>query len=248
MVLDRLGHLLGMLGEHVIGALEHPVVDADALLGVQLVHQLAHRALGHEFVGVAVQHQPAARAGGEEAEIVVVRRRRDADPAGNLRPAHQQLHADERTERIPGDPQTAVVRVHRLHPVERGGGVADLADAAVIAALAATDSAKIEPHHRAAEPLERLIHRVGHPIVHRPAVQRMRMKDQRDRRTGLLRVVITALEPAVRAGKHHLWHGVPKPLSCPSGGAGPRPPWAPPPPLRKAYSPSPRARSGVTIR
>ena len=132
-----------MLGEHVIGALEHAVVDADALLGVQLVHQLAHGALGHQFVGIAVQHQPAAWAGGEEAEIVVVRRRRDADPAGNLRPAHQQLHADERAERVAGDPQAAVVRIHRLHPVERGGRVADLADAAVIATLAAPTPRKL---------------------------------------------------------------------------------------------------------
>jgi hypothetical protein len=29
--------------------------------------------------------------------------------------------------------------------------------------------------------------------------------------------VVTALEPAVWAGKHHLWHGVPKPLSCITG-------------------------------
>src|SRR5277367_2785232 len=100
-----------------------------------------------------MQHQSAAWARREEAEIVVVRRWRHADPAGDLRPAHQQLHADERAERIPGDPQTAVVRVHRLHPVERGGSIADLADAAVIAALAATDPPEIEPHHRAAEPL-----------------------------------------------------------------------------------------------
>ena len=143
VVVDRLGHLFGVLGEHVVGACKHPVVDAHALLGVQLVHQLMDGELRHEFIGVAVQHQPAARAGREEAEIIMVRRRRDADPAGDLRPAHQQLHADERAERVPGDPQSAVVRVHRLHPVERRRGVTDLANAAVIAALAATDPRKL---------------------------------------------------------------------------------------------------------
>src|SRR5579863_9483885 len=101
----------------------------------------------------------------------MVRRWRYADPAGYLRSAHQQLHANERAERIPGDPQTAVIRIDRLHPVERGSRVADLANTAVIAALAATNPAKIEPHHRAAQSLERLVHGVTDPIVHRPAVQ-----------------------------------------------------------------------------
>ena len=72
------------------------------------------------------------------------------------------------------------------------------------------------------------------------------MKDQRDRRTGLLRVVVTTLKPTVRAGKHHLWHGVPKPLSYRIGGVEAEPPW----PDRChliVFQPSPRARPGVTI-
>ena len=109
-----------------------------------------------------------------------------------------------------------MIGIDGLHPVERGGGVPDLADAAVVPALAAANSPEIEPHHRATEPLERLIHRVGDPIVHRSAVQRMWVENQRDWGAGLLGMMITALEPAIRAGKHHLWHGVLKPLSYPA--------------------------------
>src|ERR1700722_2613857 len=106
-----------------------------------------------------------------------------------------------------------MIRIDHLHPIERGGGIPDLANAAVIASLAPADTAEVEPHHRAAQPLEGLIHSIGDPVIHRSPMQRMRMKNQRPRRTSLLRVVVTTLKPTVRAGKHHLWHGVPKPLS-----------------------------------
>ena len=43
MILQRLANLLGMAGEHVVGTRIHPVIHGHALLGVQLVHQLAHR-------------------------------------------------------------------------------------------------------------------------------------------------------------------------------------------------------------
>ena len=49
------------------------------------------------------------------------------------------------------------------------------------------------------------------------------MQYQRDWRAGLLGVVVAPLQPTVWAGKHHLWHGVPKsvclnmPGDCPYG-------------------------------
>src|SRR5262249_20751237 len=88
---------------------------------------------------------------------------------------------------------------------------------------------------------ERLIHRVGDPIVHRSAVQRMRMEDQRNWGAGVLRMMITALKPTVRAGKHHLWHGVPKPLSYSAEARLVGPPWPTATPSHKVCSPSPRA-------
>src|SRR6516162_440651 len=56
VVINCVRNPLGVLCEYVIRAFDHAVVDADTLLGVQLVHELVHRTLGHELVGVAVQH------------------------------------------------------------------------------------------------------------------------------------------------------------------------------------------------
>jgi hypothetical protein len=127
-----------------------------------------------------------------------------------------------------------VVGVDRLHPVERRRCVADLPDAAVIAPLAAPDAAEVEPHDRAAEPLERLEHRVRDAVVHRSAVQRMRVQHQRDRSARVLRMVVTAFKPTVRTGKHHLRHGV-LTLACflssSSGSPNPRKATAEPQPL-----------------
>jgi len=112
----------------------------------------------------------------------------------------------EGAEGIAGDPEAPGVRVDRLHPVERGGGVADLADAAVVAALAAADPAEVEAHHREAQLLEALVHRVGDAVVHRSAMQRMRVQDQRQRGALLLGVVVATFEPAIRPGEHDFRH------------------------------------------
>src|SRR6185312_16796393 len=118
------------------------------------------------------------------------------------------LHADECAKRVAGYPQPTMVGVDRLHPVERRRSIPDFAYPAIVTALAAPDAAEVEPHDGAAQPLERLIHRIGNSIVHRSAVQRMGMKDQRHWGTGFLRMVVTAFEPTIRAGKHHLGHGL----------------------------------------
>ena len=81
--------------------------------------------------------------------------------------------------------------VDRLHPVQRRRGIADFANAAVIAALAAANAAEIEPHDRTTEALEGLIHRICDAIIHGPAVERVRMEDERDRRPRLLGMMIT---------------------------------------------------------
>jgi hypothetical protein len=76
------------------------------LLRIELIDEFANRGLGNQFVRIAMQHEAATGTRSEEAKVVVIGRRRDADPAGNLRPAHQQLHADEGTERVAGDART----------------------------------------------------------------------------------------------------------------------------------------------
>jgi hypothetical protein len=37
-------------------------------------------------------------------------------------------------------------------------------------------------------------------------MQRVGVHDQRQRRAGFIAMMVTALKPAVRAGKHYLWH------------------------------------------
>ena len=80
VVFHREQDLLGMVGEHVVGAGLDALIDLNALLGVQLVHQLAHGGLGNQFVGIAVHQQPATGTGGEETEVIMVGRRRHAQP------------------------------------------------------------------------------------------------------------------------------------------------------------------------
>src|SRR6476659_3208138 len=97
-----------------------------------------------------MHEQPGGRAGREEREIEAVRGGRDRDEALDLGPAHQELHADPRAERYAGDPAGAGLRVDRLGPVERGGGVRELALAVVEIALAAADAPEIEAQGRKA--------------------------------------------------------------------------------------------------
>src|SRR5262249_34698032 len=149
---------------------QHAIVDVYAFLRVELVDQLPHGGFRHQLIRVAMQHQAAAWTGGEEAEIVMVRRRREADPTGDLRPAHQQPHTDERPERIASDPQAAMARVDSLHPVKRSRCITDLTDATVVTTLATADTTKVKPHHRAAQLLKSLVHRVSDAIVHGSAV------------------------------------------------------------------------------
>ena len=69
-----------------------------------------------------------------------------------------------------------------LHPVERGGGIGQFADAVVEAALAAADAAKIEAQRRKAAIDEGLVERLRDPVVHRAAALRVRVEDHGDRR------------------------------------------------------------------
>ena len=43
-------------------------------------------------------------------------------------------------------------------------------------------------------------------VVHRPAILRVRMEDQRDRRMLFLALVVATLKAPFGAGKHHIRH------------------------------------------
>jgi hypothetical protein len=200
------GKLVGAVLEEMVGAGDLAEVDLDIALVRQLVHQLLHRIDRHQRVGVALEDQPGRRAGGEKGEIVLVRRRRDRDERIDLRPPHQQLHADPGAERIARHPAGLGVGVVGLQPVERRRGVGQLALAAVEAALAAPDPAEIEAQGGKTALHKALVQRIDDTVVHRPAVQRMRMQHQRHRRRRLAHMMIAALEPPLRAVEDHVRH------------------------------------------
>ncbi len=95
----------------------------------------------------------------------------------------------------------------RLHPVERGGGIGQLADAIVEAALAATDTAEVEPQGGETAIYEVLVELLGDLLVHRPAALRVRMEDHRDGRARARRRRKTAFETALGAGEDDGRHG-----------------------------------------
>src|SRR5690606_6170761 len=110
--------------------------------------------------------------------------RRDRNEAADLRAAHQQLHPDPRTEAEARDPRGGGFGVEALHPIERRGGVAQLADAVVERALALADAAEIEAQRRETTALEGLVEFLHDTVVHRAARIRVRMQDHRHRRAG----------------------------------------------------------------
>src|SRR3546814_10104693 len=103
--------------------------------------------------------QPGRRAGCEEREIVGVRRRRDRDEAVDLRPPHQQLHADPGAEREAAHPGDRCIRIDGLEPVERRRGIREFALAAREPALRTPDPAEVEPENRKPAPCEGVKHR-----------------------------------------------------------------------------------------
>ncbi len=190
----------------MVGVGHDGMVDDDALLRLEAVDETAYRFRRHHPVLGAVHHQPRRGAGGEEGEIIEARRRRHRNEALDLRPPHQKLHGDPRAERDARDPTRAGVGIVGLHPVERGGGVGQLAGPVVEQAFAPPHAAKVEAQHGKAAPLERVIEVVDHLVVHRAPILGVRMQDERDGRVGRGIVVVARLDPPRRAADIHLGH------------------------------------------
>ena len=203
---DLLDQRLDAVFEEMIGARNHRVLDLDALLRLELLDEAGDFLQGRDAVLVAMHEQAGGRAGREEGEIEAVGGRRDRDEAFDLRPAHQKLHADPGAEGDAGDPAGARLRIDRLRPVERGGGVRQFALAMVEAALAAPDAAEIEAQHGEAALGEGVIEIVDDLIIHRPAELRVRVQDDGDRRAAHRRGMKTALDAAGRTIEHDFGH------------------------------------------
>ncbi len=183
------------------------VVDDDALLGAQLVDHALDLDRRNDGVGSTVQEQARGRAGRQEAEIIHVRRRRHGDEAVRFRAAHQKLHADIGAELIAGDPGLGGGRVIGLQPVQGGGRVGQLADAAVELALRLADAARVVAQGGEATLDEQLVQRDRHRVVHMPARLGVRMQNQGDGRVGALARRVAAFDAARGAGKNDFRHG-----------------------------------------
>ena len=205
--------------EEMVRLGDHRVLDQDALLGLQLLDQRQHLLERRDAVLVAMDEQAGRRAGGEEAEVEPVGRRGDGDEALDLRPAHQELHADPGAERDAGDPAGARLRADGLRPVEGGGGVRQLPLAVVERALGAPDAAEVEAQNGEAAIGEVVVRIVDDLVVHRPAELRMRVQNHGDRRAPLLGGMETAFQPTGGTVEEDFWHADSKHLS---GGPGVR--------------------------
>ncbi|MCW2338795.1 hypothetical protein M2337_003028 [Sphingobium sp. B2D3A] len=193
--------------EEVIGVADLVMMDGDALLRAQLVDQLLHGGGRDDLIVNTLHDDAGGGAGREEREVVHVGRRGHRDKAAHFWAAHQQLHGDPRAKRETGDPCRLRFLVEALDPVECGGGIGELADAIVEHALRATDTPEIEPQRRKTALHEGLVERLRDAIVHRAAALRVRVQDQRNRRTRAGRRAETAFETAFGTGKNDVGHG-----------------------------------------
>src|SRR5690606_17853675 len=98
------------------------------------------------------------------------------------------------------------IGMQRLHPVERGGRVRQLARAVVELALAAADAAEIEAQRGEVALLEHVEQVVDDLVVHRAAELRMRVQNDRDRSVFLAGGLVAALETAGRTCENYLGH------------------------------------------
>src|SRR6266705_378145 len=76
--------------------------------------------------------------------------------------------------------------------------------------LAAPEAAEIEAKHREVAVRKGIVQLIDDLVVHRAAVQGMRVQHDRDRRVLLPRRVIAALEPPSWTGENDLGHSRPR--------------------------------------
>ena len=132
-----------------------------------------HRFVIDEFVRVALGHEPGTARDRQRREIESPHRRRHGHERCGIAQRCKAV-SDEAAERESERPQSR--RTQRpLRPVRDRRRILALADAIVVRAGASADSAKIESSRTDTLILRRTRERVHHLVLHRPAVQRVRM-------------------------------------------------------------------------
>src|SRR5262249_33429610 len=111
---DRLHQRVDLAVEEVVGARDHPLLDHDAFLGLELVDKAADVLVRHDRILVAVNDHAGGGAGREKRKVVEVGGRGDRDEPLDFGPPHEQLHTDPGAEGEPGDPAAPGLRIDRL--------------------------------------------------------------------------------------------------------------------------------------
>lgn len=206
IIVDRFHELLQLMLEEMVRTRDFVVMDGDVLLGAQLVDQLLHSARRHHFIRRALNDYAGRRAGCKEGKVVHIGGRCDGYKAANLWPPHQQLHPDPRAEAETGDPGGLCFGMEALHPIERGGGVGQLAHAIIERALAAANAAKVEAERGKATTLERLVESLRDAVVHCAPTLRMRVQDHGYGRAGTGSWAETTFKTAFGTRENDCWH------------------------------------------
>ncbi len=151
-------------------------------------HRVVLFAVDHDGVGGHVFHRAAGDRGAHEHHAL------DRDTLGDMR-LHQRAEGETRqSQRCVGKVQAA------LHGMDHGQQILGLAAPFVVRPLAGADAAEIRPHRDVTQFDKGLGQGLRHLVVQRAAVERMRVRHQRDaaRRGG--RVVDHSFNRAGRAG------------------------------------------------
>ena len=129
-------------------------------------------------------------------------RRRDRHELRRPRAACRRLQGGRRTEREPAEPQRVAVEVP-ARPVDHRERIREFTNAPVVLAFAGAHATEIETHRRRPGFLHRPGSGVHDLVLHRAAVQRMRVADDADDpagRPGWQRVFDARFDGAGRTG------------------------------------------------
>src|SRR4051812_19156265 len=185
------------------------MLELHALLGLHLLDDADHVLHRGDPVFRAMDEKARGRAGSQEGEIIPIGHGGDRDEALDLRTAHEQLHADPRSEGDAGDPAGARVRVHGLSPIESRRRVREFALAVVESALAAADAAEIEAQNRKAAVQEVVVKVIDDLVVHRAPELRVRVQHDGDGSPLMLRGLVATLNTTGWPREDDLRHSEP---------------------------------------
>src|SRR5262245_47608719 len=160
--------------------------------------KLFERREGRDVVFGPMDEKLRLRATGEEIQIAHSRWRADGYEAVHalIRTSHSQ--SDDRSEREPGDDDFAGVRLAVEQIIQRDLRVGAFAPPFIVFACAQPDAAKVDPQSFEAAFVQSLRRAKDDLVVHRAAVQRVRMQDQRDPLGLIAFRAIDRFQPPVR--------------------------------------------------